>query len=1066
MERLATAGSRLRTYLKRTVRRRTVSLLALVFGLAGLFLLWHQWRLQKHLLELTAVENARAYSDTVRAFRTLYSSEVVSVATDQGILAVHDYHEREGTIPLPATLSMMIGESLRERGRAGRTQLYSPYPFPRREEEGGLQDQFAKDAWDALVTDPDGEFIRIEEFQGQLALRHATADRMQVSCVGCHNNHPDSPKRDWQPGDVRGILEVDIPLDSATAQARTGIGQTLSLLGMFGVAGISGLALVLGRLRQTSDELEQRVQERTEELERREEKHRTILASAHEAFVAIDATSQILEWNQQAEATFGWSQQEAVGRQLPELIIPPRFRDAHMRGLERFMETGEGPALNQRLELSALHRDGHEFPIELSIAAIPQGETYLFSAFVHDITERKQSQQELMRAKEAAEAANRAKSDFLANMSHEIRTPMNAIIGMNELLIDTDLTPTQRDYAAMVQESADSLLVLINDILDFSKIEAGKFQLDASPFDLRECVGDTMKTLAERAHRQGLELAYHIDLDLPERLVGDHNRLRQVIVNLVGNAIKFTKQGEIVLNAECQERTDHDVVVHFTVQDTGIGISSEKQEQIFRAFEQADESTTRQYGGTGLGLAIASRLVNLMEGRIWVESDVGRGSTFHFTARFTLPPDDAKPRGRPSTQSLDDLRVLVVDDNQTNCQILDEILRSWRIQPETRHSGAEALEVLEERRRAGRPFDLVLLDSNMPEMDGLEVADAISRDPELRSIDMIVLTSSDRPEDSERCDSLGIAAYLTKPVKQSELFDAIVLALGDDVAPRHTKPTPLSEVAGQLRPLNILLAEDSVINQTLARAQLEPHGHRVVVANNGKEALDLAASRDFDLILMDVQMPEMDGFQATRAIREREQETGEHIPIVAMTAHALKGDRERCLDAGMDDYVSKPVRLKDLFACLDKLLAGSTLAAQADSVENDRESSPASAPEPVPKDVLNWDTAVEQNGVGAEALMNLAVLFLQDSQNQLAQIQEGIHKGDAVLVHRAAHTLKSSAKLFAAQRAAEAAQRLELIAAEGDLSPADPAHEKLVRELERLQSALAARTENRSEGGG
>ena len=1072
MGKLATTGRRVRSGVTAVVHRRTVMLLALLFGAASLLLLWHQWRLQSRLVESAAVQSARGSSDAIRAFRTLYTSEVIAVTSEHGILATHDYQQRDDAIPLPATLTMRLTEEV----PGLQARLYSPYPFPWRQQEGGLTDAFAREAWEALRENPDAEFYRIEEQDGRDALRYATADPLRASCVDCHNSHPQSPKQDWQVGDVRGVLEVAIPLDSVTSQARAGLRQTLSMLGGLGVVAVAGLALVIGRLRQTSEELEQRVQERTTELRAREEQQRTILATVNEAFVAVDPSSRILEWNKQAEATFGWSRQEALGRLLTETIIPPRFREAHLRGLAHFMKTGEGPVLNKRLELSALHRDGREFPVEITIAAIAQGETYLFGAFVHDITEQKQARDQLMRAKEAAETASRAKSDFLANMSHEIRTPMNAIVGMSELLIDMDLTATQREYVGMIQESADALLTLINDILDFSKIEAGRFQLESTAFDLRDSVGDTMKTLAERAHRRGLELAYHVDPDLPEFLVGDRNRLRQVLVNLVGNAIKFTKQGEVFLDTQCQQRTGHEILLHFAVKDTGIGITPEQRERIFQAFEQADESTTREYGGTGLGLAIASRLVDMMGGRIWVDSQIGRGSTFHFTARFGIPPNDEMPGLPAPAERLQGLRVLVVDDHATNCRILEEMLRLWQMRPETRLSGSEALQVLRDAHGSGRPFDLVLLDSNMPERDGFDVAEAIRQDPQLRAVTMMMLTSSDRSGEGKRCKSMGIAAYLTKPVKQSELFQAIALAMGADVEPRRPKAPSLAEIAGQTRPLRILLAEDSVVNQKLTMAQLEPHGHTVVLANNGKEAVEQAAADAFDLILMDVQMPEMDGFQATRAIRRRERDTGRHVPIVAMTAHALKGDRERCLQAGMDDYVSKPVRVKELFACFQKLLpAVPQVNDAADSArkdpmnedENVRTSDDASGPaaEPDPKEVLDWDAALEQNGVGDEASSGLAALFLQELPKQLTAIREALTQGDATTLHRAAHTLKGSATVFVARRTAEAALRLETIADQGDLRTAEAAYEDLARELDRLRPVLKERAETASGGG-
>ena len=540
----------------------------------------------------------------------------------------------------------------------------------------------------------------------------------------------------------------------------------------------------------------------------------------------------------------------------------------------------------------------------------------------HDITAQKEAAEQMRKAKEAAEAASRAKGDFLANMSHEIRTPLNAVIGMTELVLDMDLPASQREYLQLVLDSSESLLSVINDILDFSKIEAGKLALESAEFELRESLGDALKSLAFRAHRKGLELAANIHPDVPERLTGDAGRLRQVLVNLVGNAIKFTETGEVIVEVRCTSQTPDRAELYVSVRDTGIGIPAEKLTYIFEAFEQVDTSTTRKFGGTGLGLAICSRLVALMGGRIWVDSELERGSTFHFTVRCALARGEGLPQPPVVVQGT---RVLVVDDNATNRRILDEILLSWDMQPQSVAGACEAMRVLREAFHSGNPFPLLLTDAAMPGVDGFALAEQIKQDEEIGSTIIMMLTSSDRPGDVARCERLGIANYLLKPIKQSELFNAVIAALGVNAVDEQTTETPApSPTFENLPPLRVLLAEDSSINQKLAVALLEKHGHRVTVAADGREALAAFDAQPFDLVLMDVQMPEVDGYEATVCIRAREQTTGRHVPIIAITAHAMKGDRERCLQAGMDAYVTKPIRARQLFAAIAATLRGAT----------------------------------------------------------------------------------------------------------------------------------------------
>jgi PAS domain S-box-containing protein len=754
-----------------------------------------------------------------------------------------------------------------------------------------------------------------------------------------------------------------------------------------------------------------------------------VMDTLGEGVYMLDIQGKCTYLNHEAEAIIGWTSEEVLGRNLHDIIhsqLPDGTR----------VTQDQCPALLSILEKKVYrsetdyfqHKNGTLFPISVVASPMLDGEVLLGSvAAFQDISERKFTERELLRAKEAAEAASHAKGDFLATMSHEIRTPMNGIIGMTELALDTDLNREQREYLTMVKSSADALLVIINDILDFSKIESGKMELELLEFNVRALFASAEKLLSIRAVQKGLELVYDVDADIPDSLIGDSGRLRQVLTNLLGNAIKFSAQGVVTLRMKLLNHTGKTLRVRIEVVDQGIGIPPEKQAHIFEAFTQADTSTTRKYGGTGLGLAISSKLVAVMGGELTVDSEVGVGSVFGFSINLTMGEQVLQ-----SAAGLSDISVLIVDDNATNRHLLVQLLKKWGMQPTEAADGQEALELV--RQAKSKPFGLLLLDAMMPGMDGFELAQMLQQLPQASHGAMMMLSSAGLHADVERCRQLGISTYLSKPIDQGELLRAIRATLG-------TQPEAVTMSASGkpgLR-LHILLAEDNQVNQKLAIAVLNKWGHDVVLANNGIEALDLTTRQNFDLILMDLQMPEMGGLEATQLIREYQLTQGRHTPIIAMTANAMSEDRQRCLDAGMDDYIAKPLNIEKLHAMLQGL--SPQVAAERD------------APIAVGS-VYDYTAALHR---GDEwVIQTIGQTFLDECEPQMAQLAASIAKKDKALLMRCAHTLRGLAGNFNARKIEELTRQIECLTDQDELTQVQAVFVQLQGEMDEFKDALVS----------
>ncbi|MEX1095176.1 MAG: response regulator [Planctomycetales bacterium] len=780
-----------------------------------------------------------------------------------------------------------------------------------------------------------------------------------------------------------------------------------------------------------------------------------IVESSYDAIVGKSLDGRITTWNAGAERMYGFTAEEAVGAAV-SLVVPEERAPEEAELLEALRR---GERLEQ-LETVRVRKDGRRIHVSLTASPLrnARGRVVGCSTIERDITERIAAQQELHHAKDAAEAASRAKSQFLANVSHELRTPMNAIIGMTQLALREELPPLVHDYLETVGDSAASLMRLLNDILDFSKLESGRFTLQPAPFRLRDTLDEAIRPLAARASEKGLELVCRVPAAVPDGLVGDPLRLQQIVINLVGNGIKFTDAGEVAIDAGVEAGGDDWVKLQFTVRDTGPGVPLPLQERIFEPFAQADGSATRSASGTGLGLPIARELADVMGGRLWVDSSPGRGSAFHFTARFGMTEEAGPAADEPAdaARRLAGLPVLVVDDNASNRRLLREMLLGWSMKPDVVADGEAALAMIREAARRGREYRLIIADALMPGIDGCALVERISEQIPMHSARVLMLSSADRQVLRERLERLEIDAYLEKPVSQSDLLDTIMTVL----EPRETRARWAAAIAGAPaapsgRACRILLAEDTPANQKVARAVLQKLGHEVDVAANGREAIDLFGRDDYDLVLMDVQMPAIDGLQATRIIRGIEREPGRRTPIVAMTAHALPGDRERCLEAGMDAYVTKPIDIEDVDALIRRLLSRGGEPRLRDPQCPAATSSAAVHPESADaRPVCDLDAALRRMGGSTSILCDMIGFFLDDAPEILESLRRNLEEKNAGESTRAAHSIKGLAANFDGQAVVAEARILEQDAHRADFAACRDRLPALERELRRLIGEL------------
>jgi len=784
-----------------------------------------------------------------------------------------------------------------------------------------------------------------------------------------------------------------------------------------------------------------------EALRKSEEKYRTIIETTEDGYYEVDASGKLVFFNDAMSKILGYTRQELSGIDS-RIPLDPVSRRRVVRAFRTVFKTGK-PIKALGWEL--IRKDDSRCFVETSVSLLKdiKGKTAGFSGFMRDVTERKKAEA-LQQAKISAEAANRAKSDFIAKMSHEIRTPLNSIIGMVELMLDTNLKPQQRQDLDVVISAAYALLAIINNVLDFSKIEAGKLDLEETAFDPREILEESIRIMAMRCQMKGLELICRVSQNVPSTLHGDPARLRQVLLNLVDNAYKFTDKGEVVVSMECETDCDPDCILHVSVMDTGPGIPKYKQPDIFNAFAQADAVTSRQYGGAGLGLAVSDQLVRLMGGAIWVQSDTGKGCSFHFTCRFRGITGKMDRVDRLSDPALEGKKVLVVDDNSVNCRTLKELFESWGMKPDAALGAEEAKQAIRRNVTPSQSYGLVLMDVSLPGQSGIELVHWINRQ---LGVDLPIIAMMTYPDLQLKTDytALGITSVLMKPVRPSELLKMFSAILNPEPFRTGNRvSSPNEKITRHRHPLHILVAEDTPFNQKFINRLLERWGHHTVIVENGHQVLEMLPLDDFDLVLMDVQMPEMDGYETTRAIRKAEaaNEKEVHIPIVAMTAHAIKGDRERCLEAGMDEYLSKPISSGKLYDMIKKIGA-EVSGRRKPGASRQNAVRDLFHPPGIDKNVIK--DAFDQDW---DFFREVVDLFVTDYPQMIEGLKAMLASGDAVAFSRYAHSIKGMVGLFKAEETSHLSQTLEIKGKTGNLNGLSQIVDDLSDSLDRLKDTL------------